>query len=121
MLEQARKFIGQLFFLWAIYWLGNEGASLFQLPIPGNVLGMVLLFLLLLGGVVRVEQLSLAGGFLLQHITFFFIPIAVGLLNWVDLFYQHLLVLALTIVVSATAALWAAGYLFQRLQRRSDS
>lgn len=118
--KQVIKFIGQVLFLWVIYMIGNEAASFLHLPIPGNVLGMVLLFLLLLGGVVRVEQLSLASDFLLKHITFFFIPIAVGLLNWVDLFYQHMFVLTLMILVSAVGALWTVGYLFQRLQRGNE-
>jgi len=120
MVKQAVKFIGQVLFLWVVYMIGNETSAFLHLPIPGNVLGMVLLFLLLLGGVVRVDQLSHASDFLLKHITFFFIPIAVGLLNWVDLFYQHMLVLILMILVSAVGAFWTVGYLFQRLQRGNE-
>ena len=119
MWKQAYQFCGQVFFLWCIYWLGNQAAAVLHLPIPGNVLGMVLLFLLLAAGVVKVEQLELAGGFLLRHITFFFIPIAVGLMNWADLFYQHALALTVTIIVSAVAAFWVAGFVFQRLQGRN--
>ena len=120
MLKHAVQFSGQVFFLWCIYWLGNQAALILHAPIPGNVLGMVLLFLLLAAGIVKVEQLELAGGFLLRHITFFFIPIAVGLMNWVDLFYQHAVVLTVTIVVSAVAAFWVAGFVFQQLQRRNQ-
>ena len=121
MWKQAVQFVGQVVFLWCIYWLGNEAASVLHVPIPGNVLGMVLLFLLLAAGIVKVEQLELAGGFLLRHITFFFIPIAVGLMNWADLFYQHAIALTVTIIVSAVAAFWVAGFVFQWLQRRTQA
>ena len=54
MWKQGYKFCGQVFFLWCIYWLGNQAAIISHAPIPGNVLGMVLLFLLLATGVVKV-------------------------------------------------------------------
>ncbi|MCE5285592.1 MAG: CidA/LrgA family protein [Pelosinus sp.] len=120
MLKKTSLFVGQVLFLWLVYEAGNKIVSFFGLPIPGNVLGMILLFLMLLTGIVKVEQLALASNFLLKHITFFFIPIAVGLINWVDLFLQHILALTMMVLISAILAFYLTGFLFQYLQRRSE-
>ncbi len=118
-MKTALLFIVQTAGLWGIYWLGNQIAVVLHIPIPGNVVGMVLLFGLLCTGLVRVEHFAVAGGYLLKHISFFFIPIAVGLMNWADLFYQHSLWLSLAIIVSAVAALLTVAYTVQLANRRS--
>jgi holin-like protein len=106
-------FIVQAAFLWLLYWLGNKITLLLNLPIPGNVMGMVLLFGLLAGGIVRTEHIQVASGFLLKHLAFFFIPIAVGLMNWWDLFARHSLVLTLAVVISAVSALVSVALIAQ--------
>jgi holin-like protein len=47
--------------------------------IPGNILGMLLLFFLLTKGILRTEQIKHTGGFLLKHMGFFFVPLGVAL------------------------------------------
>ena len=85
-MRQGLRFIGQIALLWAIYQLGNWLAALSYLPVPGNVLGMLILFLLLLTGVVQLHWIEDGADFLLKHLAFFFIPIAVGLMQWTGLF-----------------------------------
>ncbi len=120
MLWKLLLFVFQTGCLWVIYWLGNQISAYFELPIPGNVMGMVLLFGLLCSGLVKVEHFAVASGFLLKHISFFFIPIAVGLMNWAALFYQHSLWLTLAIIVSAIAALYAVAFVVEAVSRRKD-
>lgn len=72
---------------------GEQIASYFHLPIPGSVVGMVILFSLLCLGIVKPSQIREVSDFLLKHMAFFFIPIAVGLMNYWDLFYTDGLVL----------------------------
>lgn len=112
-MKKILLFLLQTAFLCVIYWIGNQLTVSFAIPIPGNVMGMALLFLLLSAGVVKVEQLEVAGGFLLKHISFFFIPIAVGLMNWGALFYQHPFWLMAAILISAVAALLTVGFTVQ--------
>ncbi|MBN2109575.1 MAG: CidA/LrgA family protein [Methanosarcinaceae archaeon] len=52
-----------------------------ELPIPGNVLGMVLLLFLLLSGMIRMSMIEDVSNFMLKHLFFFFIPAAVGLIT----------------------------------------
>ncbi len=87
------------------------------LPVPGNVLGVIALFLLLLSGIVKEEHINEGASFLLRHMVFFFIPIAAGLMDWGGVFYEHALVLTAAIAVSSFLPLLGVGW-FIRLLRR---
>jgi putative effector of murein hydrolase LrgA (UPF0299 family) len=50
-----------------------------QLPLPGNLAGMLMLFALLTSGVIRLEWVEAGASLLVRHLAFFFIPTAVGL------------------------------------------
>jgi holin-like protein len=60
-----------------------------QLPIPGNLLGMLLLVALLTSGVVRLAWVEAGVSLLVRHLAFLFIPIAVGLMTFQDLFVRN--------------------------------
>ena len=111
------KFLGQLALLALIYLLGNQIARLAHLPIPGNVVGIILLYLLLNLGLVRLEHVQTAADFLLRHLVFFFIPVAVDLMNWGGVFYRYGLALALAIVISTALTFLGAGAIAQKLQK----
>lgn len=100
-------------FAWAADWL----ARALDLPIPGNVLGIVVLFLLLSTGLVRESCISDAASLLLRHLVFFFVPIAVGLMNWGGVFYDYGWVLLAAIVVSTALPLLVVGWLAGALRR----
>lgn len=102
-------------FAWAADWLARTLA----LPIPGNVLGIVALFALLCTGLVKESWISGAASFLLGHLVFFFVPIAVGLMNWGGVFYDYGWVLLAAIVLSTALPLFIVGYLAGALRRRA--
>jgi len=112
------QLIIQVIILWVIYWIGNQVALLFSIPIPGNVLGMILLFACLSCGMIKVEHVQIATDLLLKHLVFFFIPFAVGLMKWGQLFYDNGIVLALAIIISGTLTFLTVGFLTQWLQGR---
>jgi holin-like protein len=112
---QTLKALGQLALLWAIYQGSTWLVAFTGLPIPGNVVGVLLLFLLLSLGALKLKHVELAADFLLKHLVFFFVPIAVGLMEWGQVFYDYGLTLLLAIVVSAVLPLLAVGGLAQLL------
>ena len=118
--EKFKKLLNvtnQVIILWVIYWIGSQVAFLFNIPIPGNVLGMILLFGLLCCGIIKLEQIQLATDFLLKHMIFFFIPFAVGLMNWGSLFYENGMVLVAAIFIGAIIPFLAVGFLTQWFER----
>lgn len=58
----------------SIYFLGELLQKTFGLPIPGNILGMLILFFGLLAGVVRLEMIDRISDFLLDNLAFFLSP-----------------------------------------------
>nr|WP_282433763.1 CidA/LrgA family protein [Desulfosporosinus sp. I2] len=101
--------------LWTIYYIGTWVSKFLHFPIPGSVLGMICLFTLLSTGVIKEQWLSATTNFLLKHLSFFFIPIAVELMEWGDLFIQKGYLLFLPLVVSALVALLTTGGIVQHL------
>ncbi len=120
-MKKKLQFLGQLALLSLIYVVGNKVVLLTGLPVPGNVVGVVLLYALLNLGLIRLEYVQDAADFLLRHLVFFFIPVAVDLMNWGGLFYQYGLVLALAILVSTLLTFLGTGYIAQWLQREEKT
>ena len=116
-MSQTIRLLAQTALLAIIYAGAKFLVDLSGLPIPANVLGIVILFILLASGVIKERHVSEAAGFLLKHLVFFFIPIAVGLMTWGEVFYDYGLVLLAAIVISSLLPLLLVGYLAQFLQK----
>lgn len=119
-MTQTLKALGQLAVLWLIYngcdWLVRSTG----VPVPATVLGVVVLFLLLCAGVVKPGHVDLAADFLLKHLVFFFVPIAVGLMEWGGVFAEHGVVLLGAIVVSTVVPVVAVSRAAQRLRKGAE-
>ncbi|EGW35878.1 CidA/LrgA family protein [Desulfosporosinus sp. OT] len=111
----------QITFLWIIYELGNLFIGLTNIPIPGNVLGMVLLFVLLFTGIIPIAWVEEAADLLLKHLAFFFIPIAVGLMEWVGLFRTSGVQLLVVIVLGAAVCILVTGLVAQILASKRSA
>jgi holin-like protein len=82
------RIAAQIAALAAIFHLGSFAVERLHLPVPGNVLGMLMLFGLLCTGVVREGWIADGAGLLTRHLSFFFIPIVVGLIDWAGLLVE---------------------------------
>jgi holin-like protein len=106
-------FSSQILMLIVIYQIGSQIALFFHLQIPGNVIGILLLLLLLWTRVLKVEQIDLAASWLLKHLSFFFIPIAVGLMTLGPIFLSKGIIILFVLVTSAIIGLLSAGKVTQ--------
>lgn len=114
------KLLWQTTILTAIFVGCDQLTRLTGIPLPGNVLGVIVLFFLLLTGIIKESHISLAAEFLLRHLVFFFVPIAVGLMQWGSVFYDYGWVLAAAIVGSTALPLVIVGFLARALRRSAD-
>lgn len=119
-MRQTWRLLWQTAVLAAIAWLADYAVTVLDLPVPGNVLGIMVLFLLLSAGVVKERWISEAASFLLRHLVFFFIPVAVGLMNWGAVFYDYGWVLLGAIVGSTALPLLVTGWLAGALRRKPE-
>lgn len=75
------KFFRESILLLSIYFAGEIISKLLGIPIPGNIIGMILLFLLLSTNIIKVEKVENLSTFFLDHLAFFFLPASVGLMT----------------------------------------
>lgn len=68
------SWIFQLFILIGFLLLGYVVVMVFPIPLPPSVVGMILLFLFLLSGLMKLEWIEKVSSFQLKHLTLLFIP-----------------------------------------------
>ena len=98
------KLFREIILIFGIYYIGEFLTAFLNLPIPGNLVGMLLLFLLLCCNVVKLKQVSTVSDFLLSHLSFFFIPAGVGLMSNFSLianaWFPIIIVCAITTIIT---------------------
>ena len=75
------KYVKQFLIILAISLIGELLKYVLPLPIPASIYGMVILFICLKTGLVKLEDVKDAGKFLIEIMPVMFIPAAVGLLD----------------------------------------
>ena len=68
------KLIKQFAVIFSIYSISDILSKTLKLPIPGNVIGMMLLFILLLTGIVKESHIDEASELLIANMSLLFIP-----------------------------------------------
>lgn len=107
---------------WAIILLmcltGELTTRLFHLPVPGNVIGMVLLFVLLFTKTIKLEMVETVSDSLLNHLALFFLPAGVGLMTCFTLIKDKLIPFILLLVITTIIVMAATGHTIQQIKRR---
>ena len=112
--------LGTLTLLLLCQLAGELAARLLHLPVPGPVLGMLLLFagLLLRGGVPAAVQ-ETAGG-LLRHLSLLFVPAGVGVMVHVTRLETEALPIIVALFVSTLFGIAVTAKLMAFLLSRTD-
>jgi putative effector of murein hydrolase LrgA (UPF0299 family) len=94
--------------------LGEAIVLFLRLPIPGPVMGMVLLFLALILAPKLLDKVEQSGTELLRHLSLLFVPVAAGIMVSVADIGPHWLALLLAMMGSTllTLAVTAASMRF---------
>lgn len=98
------------------------GSSLHRVgvPIPGGVLGLILFYLSLSLGLVKMSWVESAAAFLLRHMLLLFIPVTVGLMDLAPTLKHEALPLTASLVVSLVAVQIVTGLLAKTVLGRPD-
>lgn len=111
----------QLLVLWLIYQVGIYMVKISHLPIPGNVMGMLILFILLCTGIIRLDWVDKVSSLLIKHLSFFFIPVSVGLMTLGQVFIKNGIALIIVLVISTLVGIVVSGSLSQVLVTRKEA
>lgn len=114
------KYLPQFLRILAFTLAGELLQRLVPLPIPASVYGLVLLFGALNTGLVKLEQVKDAGGFLISILPILFVSPAVGILdNWEAIRGALIPILALTLL-STVLTFGIAGRATQAMMGKEE-
>ncbi|WMW23063.1 CidA/LrgA family protein [Methanolobus mangrovi] len=115
------RYVIQFAIILAICIIGDLLHDYLHLPIPGNVLGMLVLLIFLLTGIIKLPMIEDISNFLLKHLSFFFIPAAVGLITCFTILEGKWTALVVISVVSTFIIAVVTGMTVQILMKRRQS
>ena len=107
-----------LIILGALY-LGHAITALTGIPIPASVIGLIILFLALLAGVVRLKDVQATADFILKYLALFFVVPAVGIMAYFDVLVSDAFKIFVPLILSILAGLFTAGKVTEFFIKRS--
>ena len=113
-------YVRQFFVILLFSLVGELLNRLFPAPIPASVYGLVLFFLALETGVVKLSAVEDAGRFLLALMPLTLVPLTVGLIDALDVLKSVLVPALLLGIVGTILTALAAGAVAERLARRRE-
>ena len=112
------KYVKQFGIILAITFIGEALRYLIPLPIPASIYGLIILFIALYSGILKVDKVKEVGFFLIEIMPLMFIPAAVGLLDtWSALQSIWLQVVAVTLI-STVIVMVTSGLVTQLVIRK---
>ncbi len=102
--------IVQIGILYLFYLFGAFVQDLFQLFIPGSIIGMLLFFIVLMVCKPFERFVSIGTGIILKHLPIFFIPATVGVMVYFDLFKGKGIWLIVITIVSTLIVLIGSAF-----------
>lgn len=117
----SMKYLIQFGIILVVCFLGDFLHNTLNLPIPGNVIGMLLLLFFLMTGMIKLSMIEDVSNFLLKHLSFFFVPAGVGLITCFSILNGKWTALTIISVVSTIIIAATTGIIVQILMKRRQS
>lgn len=108
----------QIGFLYSLSLLGNAIVALLNLPIPGSIIGLILLFLGLYFKIIPVNYIKEGAGFILVILPMFLIPSTVGVVQYPELLSMWGMMLILMIMASTFLTMVVVGRISGRFEEK---
>ncbi|MBU8905259.1 CidA/LrgA family protein [Desertibacillus haloalkaliphilus] len=106
--------------LYGFYFIGSWIQQRFDLFIPGSIIGMLLLLVLFATRLLPTRWIEEGTTLLLRHMPLLFLPVTVGVLNYLDLFAGSGILLVFIALFSTLLVMVASGLTSQWLAVRKE-
>ncbi|MBP3038611.1 CidA/LrgA family holin-like protein [Bacillaceae bacterium Marseille-Q3522] len=110
----------QVFALLVFSLIMGKISELLHLKIPGSILGMILLFILLKKNIIKLKWIEAGSNWLLAELLLFFIPSAVGIIQYQDLMADNGIQIILIIFLSSLVVMITSGILAEVIARKGE-
>ncbi len=112
------KIFKQLLIILSINFLGEFLSNFLSLPLPGSIVGMLILLILLFTQLLKPDDIAETADFLLNNMAFFFIPAGVGVLVSYTLLSGSFFESVASIVLSTVVVMLVTGGVTQFLVKK---
>ena len=106
----------QIAVLFIFYYAGMFVQEFFKVPIPGSIIGLLLLFLFLQIKLIPVTYINRGAGFLISILPLLFVPVCIGVMKYPVLISLKGFNIMFIVFISTLFTMVAAGGLSQLLQ-----
>lgn len=117
LLNGSFKMLKAFLCLFLFLGLGEIICYLIEIPLPGNILGMILIFVALKLKLITLESVKPASDKLLNYLVLFFIPFGVGLMSYFDFIKSYWIILFVAAGLSTLIALYVTAQVQQKLEK----
>jgi len=114
------KYLRQILLIFLFSFLGEVLHALIPWPIPASIYGMVLLFIALSVGLVKLEWVKTTGDMLVSLLPVLFVAPIVSLLDCWERIRPRLLPIILILLISSLVCFAASGWIVQWFVRRKE-
>ncbi|MDQ0227502.1 CidA/LrgA family protein [Metabacillus niabensis] len=111
----------QIIFIHVFLFLGIAIKQFLDIPIPASMIGLVILLICLFLRIVKLEWIEKGGNWLLAELLLFFIPSAVGIVNYDEILSLQGLESILLIGLSTFIVMAVTAYIADYIQMRKGS
>lgn len=112
------KYIKEFGIILLISFLGELLHSLLPFPVPASIYGLLLLFVCLVTGIIRLEQINTTARYLIEIMPLMFIPAGVGLLSAWGVLRPVIIPVGVITVISTITVMGVSGRVTQAILRR---
>lgn len=112
------KYLKQFLIIIIVSFIGEGLKLALPVPVPASIYGMLIMFICLMTGLIKLEQVKDAGEFLIEIMPVMFIPAGVGLMTSWDILKPLLMPASIITVVTVVTVFLATGRVSQAIIRR---
>jgi holin-like protein len=106
--------------LTGFFLLGSLLHTFLHIPLPANVIGLILFTLSLFLKLIKLEWVEEAGQFMIRHMLLFFIPFVVGTMVFLHYMGQHAWLMLVSLFISTFGVLLITGWSVKLFARKGE-
>lgn len=114
------KGILQVAALMAFSMVMNQLASWLHIPVPGSILGILVIFILLETHIIRIEWIDIGAKWLLAELLLFFVPAAVGVMKYIPMLQSDGLRIAIVVLISTFIVMASTGLMATIISKKKE-
>ncbi len=113
--------LNEFIIIFMINYAGIIISKIFKLPIPGTIIGMILFFILLYTGLLKVKKVEGAVNVLLLNMTILFMPPTVKILDTAHILQGQFIKVLFLIVITTFITMGVTGKIVQFMIELTES